>query len=407
MKNLLCVLTLLLSYAASAQVIFESGYIINNSGERREVQIKNKDWRSNPTEFTYRNGENSEEKIIGIKNVKEFGIDNYAKFIRANVDIDRSSERLSDLKKNNAPVMKQEELFLKTLIEGDANLYLYKDGGLDRFFYKLPDEEITQLVWKKYLTPDGNVAENNQYKQDIWNNLRCDGISMSQLENLEYDQRSLYNFFEKYNECKNADYKDYRPQVKRDLFNLNIRPRLNNSSLSISNPSSSLRSTDFDNETSFGIGLEAELILPFNKNKWSVFVEPTYQSYSTTTTTEVETVSGGQLNSEVDYSSIELPIGVRHYFFLNENSKIFANIAYVIDFSNESEIKFTRAFNGSSFDELEIESEPNYALGLGYKHNDRFSMELRYQTSRELLGQFTQWKSEYKTFSVILGYSFF
>jgi hypothetical protein len=37
----------------------------------------------------------------------------------------------------------------------------------------------------------------------------------------------------------------------------------------------------FDNKISFRIGLEAEFILPFNKNKWAVFAEPTYQYYKT------------------------------------------------------------------------------------------------------------------------------
>lgn len=87
-------------------------------------------------------------------------------------------------------------------------------------------------------------------------------------------------FFTEYNLCKDNNSKSFSKKTKYN-FNFNIRPRLNSSSLEIKNYNYSFRDTEFDNKFSFSMGLELELIFPFNDYRWSVIVEPTYQSYKT------------------------------------------------------------------------------------------------------------------------------
>ncbi|WP_299006956.1 autotransporter outer membrane beta-barrel domain-containing protein [uncultured Tenacibaculum sp.] len=213
-------------------------------------------------------------------------------------------------------------------------------------------------------------------------------------------------FFTEYSKCHNNELINFEPKQKRDLFNLTIRPRINSSSLTIQNSVSNSRNIDFENKIGFGFGLEAEFILPFNKNKWAITIEPTYQSFKSEKTTNVNNVSGGVLIANVDYSSIEVPVGLRHYFFLNNNSKIFINASYIFDISSKSSIEFTRD-DGSNLNSLEIETRNNLAMGIGYKHNNKYSLEARFQTNREILGNYSFWSSNYKTLSIIFGYSFF
>jgi hypothetical protein len=77
------------------------------------------------------------------------------------------------------------------------------------------------------------------------------------------------------------------------------------------------------------------------------------------------------------------------------------NASYIIDFSLDSTIGINSG-NG-----LKIETRSNSAFGLGYKHQDTYSLELRYQTSRDLLSGYTLWVTDYNTVSLIFGYSFF
>ncbi len=113
-KLLLALFTLILSVNSSAQINFEKGYFINNSGDKTECLIKNIDWKNNPTEFLYKLLENDTPKTATIEMVKEFGINNISKYSRANVNIDRSSEMADKLSTNKSPVFNEEQLFLKT-----------------------------------------------------------------------------------------------------------------------------------------------------------------------------------------------------------------------------------------------------------------------------------------------------
>jgi len=55
---------------------------------------------------------------------------------------------------------------------------------------------------------------------------------------------------------------------------------------------------------------------------------------------------------------------------------------------------------------FEFESNINFGFGIGYKYNNRYGIELRYHSNRELLKNYSSWSSDYKTVSFIIGYSF-
>jgi len=405
-KQLLFFLTIILSLNCYSQISFEKGYYINNKNQKINCQIKNTDWKNNPTEFEYKLSENTEPQKATIKSVKEFGIDNISKYIRSTVNIDRSSEFINYLSNNKRPIFKKEELFLKVLVEGKSTLYQYVDGNLIRYFYNKDNSNIEQLIFKSYKTNENNIGKNNRFRQQLWNDLKCSNFKMSKIENLDYKKNDLVNFFVEYNKCNNQEYVNFEKKQKRNIFNLIIRPRLNSSSLTIQNFVSNSRNTDFENKIGFGFGLEAEFILPFNKNKWAIEIGPTYQSYKSEKTTNVNNVSGEILIAKVNYNSIEIPVSIRLYFFLNNSSKIFINASYIFDFSSKSFIEFTRN-DGSNLSVSEIGTSSNLAMGIGYKQNDRYSLEIRYQTNRDILGNYLFWNSKYKTLSIIFGYSLF
>jgi len=407
-KNLLTLFLFIISYSGYSQIQYENGYFINNSGNKIECLIKNIDWRNSPKKITYKLSNNDTNQEIGIESIKEFSINNISKYIRATVLIDRSSSNVNKLSKIRKAVFKEEVLFLKVLIEGQSNLYQYTDQILNRFFYKKNNEDIKQLIFKSYLTEDGKISKNERFKQQLWVNLKCENFKMSQLNKLEYKENSLINYFKKYSDCHNTEISFQNKKSKKDLFNLTIRPRINSISLDITPEYSgtSYSRVEFDKKTNFGFGIEAEFILPFNKNKWSITIEPTYQNYKSSSESKSQFISGGYLNSEVEYTSIEMPLSIRHYFFLNNNSKIYINGSFVIDFVLDNSITFNRA-DGSILNNYDINSNPNLAFGIGYKHNDKYSFEFRITNSRNIMNDYVYWNSEYKTTSLIFGYSFF
>jgi len=403
MKKISLFIGLICACLSNAQIKFEKGYFIDNSGERSEVLIKNLDWKNNPKEFEYQTENSSDIKKENIKNIQEFGIDNETKYVRRTVMIDRSSEQLNNMSEDRQPSFKEETLFLKSLIEGKANLYYYEERDVEKFFFNTENSDLKQLVYKSYYINESQIGRNNEYKKQISENLKC-GIDIKEIENANYKSKDLSKIFMKYNNCSNSNSVNYYEKTeKKDLFNLSIRPGFNSSTLEITDTySSQSQTTKFDRESSFRIGLEFEFILPFNKNKWALFFEPTYQYYKSETES---VIFPGQLFEakfmrSVDYKSIEIPFGIRHYLFLNDKSKIFVNAAYVVD------LKLTSNIHYDSRD-LEIYTGHNFAFGVGYKYNDKFSAEIRLATKRDVLHSYQNWDSNYQTTSLILGYTLF
>lgn len=405
-QHLLLFLTALLSLNCYSQIKFEKGYFIDNEDQKEEGLIRNVDWRNNPSEFEFKGSENEKSRNKTLESVKEFGIYNVVRYIRHTVKVDRSSGNINNLSEDRNPDFNEEEHFLKLLVEGKANLYSLDDGNITRYFYSKGDSEITQLIYKKYLTPNKSIATNDGYRQQLWNGLSCSAFGVRKVERLEYKKRDLINYFKDYNECFEQEYVVYEEKQKRDLFNLNIRPGINYSSLSIENLAVNSRDTEFDKEIGLRFGVEAEFLMPFNKNKWAIIIEPTYQNYRSEKSQEKSSVNGGTLISKINYRSIELPFGVRHYLYLNDSSKLFLNLSYVIDLNLDSELDFYRMDN-SLHSNLDVKSRGNIAMGMGYKFKDTYSIELRYHTNREILGNYTDWNSEYRAVSFIFGYSFF
>lgn len=418
MKNhLFSLLAILSTLNGFAQIEFEKAYFINNSNQKTECFIKNVDWLDNPVDFQYKLSEDSNSQTAGIKNVKEFGVYNKSKYIRTVVEIDRSINTIGNLSRTSSPTFNQEELFLKVLVEGKANLYEYINGDLTKYFYNVENAPIKQLVYKEYLNNIENkevsntieykevISKNNYYRQQLWNNLKCDNFTENRLKNIDYRRHDLEVFFIEYSNCNNEKVLVINQEATKNLLKLTIRPRLNSSSLSVKNSDADYKNTDFGNKTGFGLGLEAEYVLPFNKNKWSFLIEPTYQSYKSEKSSNLEAPREGTLTRKIDYKSLEIPFGIRYYFFLTQNSKIFVNTSIVPNFSLNSSIKYY--LNNLAMAPVEIDSRINLAIGIGYKYNDKFSLEMRYQTKRELFGKSFIWSSEYKALSVIFGYSIF
>ncbi|MCG6187821.1 outer membrane beta-barrel protein [Maribellus maritimus] len=387
-----------------SQILFEKGYFISASNQKIDCLIKNMDWKRNPVEFEYKLTQSAMLQTATIETVKEFGINGVSKYTRAMVKIDRSSDNINSMSSERNPVFLEKRLFLKVLVEGEASLFLYEDKNLTRFFFKNKDSEVEQLVFKRYRL-NNKIGKNEYYKQQLLNNFKSQNLSSNDVRYIKYNRKDLEQFFITANNQTGTEYSSYNSVEKKELFNLSLRPGLNASSLAVQNASSDFRNVDFENKYGLRLGIEAEFILPYYKNKWTIITEPTFQYYSSTKS-ETKNISGGELISEVNYQSIEIPVGVRHYFYLNEKSKFFVNVSYIFDFSSNSSIEFTRN-DGSLLSKLEIEPRRNLALGIGYKFKDKYGLELRYLTDRELLGSHVQWSSEYRTFSVIFGYSLF
>ena len=406
MNKFLTFVTLVcLSLTTYSQVQFEEGYFIDNEDNKITCLIKNMEWRDNPQEFTYQLKGETTSKLISIESVKEFGIIkpvNPLIFKRFTVNIDQSTSDVSRMDRNRLPVFEEMQVFLQLIVEGKANLYYYEQGNLERYFFQLDNGEVKQLIYKRYLDQNNDFKENNLYKQQLLTEMKCDRISMADINRLSYKKRLLVEFFIKYNQCMGIEPLNYETPVKQDRFNLTFKGGNSFATADFRFVKSETRDTRFTDLYSPNLNLEAEYILPYNKNKWSIFANSSYTSFKANEEMiYTESILGpSSTQAFVEFQVFELSAGLRYYVFFNPQSKIYFNFALNHDiFFDGSTIYAEKA----GLMDLEMRSRQNLSMGTGYKHKDRFLLELRWNINKELLADYMYYGCDYSSLSLMLG----
>ncbi|MFZ4546530.1 MAG: hypothetical protein ACOYN4_03805 [Bacteroidales bacterium] len=388
---------LLGAFFSFGQITFEKGYFIDNNNQRIECLIKNLQWSNSPKEFDFKVNEKNATQTATIDSLKEFGIEGSSKYMRFDTRIDRSSMDMDKLSKTRNPSWSEERLFLKVLVEGKATLYYYSENLFVRFFYKVGDSTLKQLIFKEYYAGNNEIASNPEFRQQLWMEVRCGDISIDQLRKISYSKNELTRYFTKYNTCMGGQTANENKRNFSTMFNLKLTPGINNTSISVKDIVTPERSTDFGNKFGFRFGIEAEYLLPFMKNKWGLVAEPSYMNFKASSTNQLG-------NATIDYQSLEIPFGVRHYFHLKDDLNIFLDAFLVINtgITFNSQILFDYHYAAPVI----IKTKGSIALGagMGYK---RLSAEIRYIPEREILGGYNYWFTDCRIISFILGYSLF
>lgn len=400
MKKSLLILLLSLFTTAFSQIRFEKGYYINNNNEKSEVLIKNEDWNLNPIEFIYKTSENGNSMIGKIKDVKEFGVYNFSKYVRFTGQIDESTDNLQYLTDKSAPIWIDKTVFLKQIFVGDKNLYIYNDEQLLKFFYSDVNTPITQLIYKRYFpaNDNGSYATNDEYKNQLKKYFTSNDAS-KKIDKLSYKEQILTTFFEDYNPLQTAT-SEQRSLGAKSIFNLYLRPGISFSNVDYEVPANPGISLAFDNKISPRFGVELEYVLPFRKNKFALFVEPTFTTYKQTGRNSVIS------NSEVQFSAIEIPVGARYYMFINKDSKIFIDGLFNLTTIKVGDNFLEYELVGLTVKkEFNVNARPNAGFGLGFNYKDKWVFQARSYLKKYILNDYLFINGYYNNFSLIVGYN--
>lgn len=395
-SGILLFIIMVCSNSMLGQITFKPAYFIDNSGSKVSCLIKDVEWKSNPTNFEYKLTEDSTVQIATIDNVQEFQIEDFSKYIRKTVELDRW-DVFSPVTEQRESVYKIETLLLKEIVKGAANLYGYADGSFTTYFYEVNQAPIKQLVRKNYYVTDaiGNRKKysNNMFKRQLYSDLKCDDITENRAKNVNYFEGDFVRFFKKYNACM-GDTVDVA-ESGETKFHLGIRAGVVQNSFSIDHNSDARFSYDYGDNTQLRVGLEAEVILPFNRNKWSILFEPVYAAFKG---------EGDQtmFTGTVDYKAIEFQMGIRHYMFLKSESKIFVNggLVYAIKINDKNYYIEQNVYP------ILFKPQVQLMVGAGYKYK-KISAEVRYLGPQRLLADSTLWNSKFTSLAFVLGYQIF
>ncbi len=411
MRKSITIILILIGFTGYSQIKFEKGYIIKNDNTKIECLIKNNDWRFNPDEIYYKLSTNSDPIKTTINDIKEFGISSNIKYKKFKVNVDISSKEINDLTLSRNPILREQTLLLKQLVEGETNLFVYKNPSMTRFFYSMTDSNIEQLIYKHYKTNDGKIAVNNRYKQQLLNSSKCKDITVDELNKLNYSKKNLKDFFVKYNTCIDSNYIVYDKSNKKTSINFKVKSGINFSSMTVNKGfTTASEGKKMDNHLNYRISAEIEFLLPFNKNKWAVFLEPSFSAYNE----ELAYGSGTyETNLKIKFNYFEAVIAARHYLYLNDTSKLNLSLGLIYTYAINPEIIYDMPQRVINPTLKNIDFTPSIRLGVGYNINN-LSFEALWSLSRQITGHSEitgsyniDWESNMKSISFNVGYRLF
>ncbi|MES2410313.1 MAG: hypothetical protein V4535_02595 [Bacteroidota bacterium] len=420
MKNAVYAIVLFSFMNLSAQIHFEKGYFISNNLERTECFIRNIDWLNNPTNFEYKLTADSKKSQTGdMESILEFGVYDESKYKRFTVNIEKSGDDLRYVTTNKNPVWVKETLFLKVLVEGEASLYQYVQDNFFKYFYKTETVPLNQLISIKYISNElvsdninsysDGLKTNNYFRQQLYNDVKCDDMSLSNFQNIGYNRGDLIQHFTKFNSCQGKTKSTYAVQKEKGKLNFKVAVGMNMVSLSITDGSQHFNRAIDIKKSVVGFGAEVEYVLPFNKQKWSLILTPTYQNFTTDKTYVKNDGFGGtgtEVTNHVDinYSYFEVPLGMRHYIFLNPKSRLFINVSYAI-YIDKGDLKFTQT--GSVDEEYDLKSKGgSIDFGVGYSYNNRINLEVKTDFKRGISTS-SNYGVDYSSVGLQLSYRIF
>jgi hypothetical protein len=376
------------SVCSFGQKNFESGYFIGNDNIKTECLINNKDWKNNPVNFYYKKGDLDSARLKDITQIKEFGILGKSKYIRATINIDRSTQVVNELTTNSQPEWSKEQLFLKVLIEGNRSLYYYEDKSVARFFYSVNDTSLKQLVHKQYIVKNvdllnnynqhcNNMAENNAFRQQLWVDVKCPSMSIKSAENIGYSKNELKKYFKEYNKCMGDTFVDFTKNATKSIFHLRFTPGITYSSYTFSYYPYTFSDYYYLN---YSLGLEFEYILPFYNHYWSLLFEPTFNIMYTTGDSRNQIINFG---FSPTLNKVDFPIGARRYLYKLTKTEIYINAFYNPSFlfnfiqpAAENTILNTSSFAiGAGFNYGAFSIEPLYYFRQNYNWTSDFAFK--------------------------------
>ncbi|MFA5330462.1 MAG: outer membrane beta-barrel protein [Prolixibacteraceae bacterium] len=367
------------SIALFSQIEFQKGYIVDNN-KKIECLIQNDNWANAPKTISYKMTVNSPIITRDVDEIQELYI--------YNTDQNYLLVRVQRLLNKEDTIT--EKRFLKCLLSGEASLFTYKNNGVEQFFFKVNDSRVMRLVYSKLIV-DGKILTNSKFRQQLSFWLKCNSVTEKRIIETGYNKQSLINILKDYNSCKGTDYTDFNKYKRKGKLYLSV---LGGGSLfRFENKDHGLDSNDVgsrSSKNSLKLGVDAELRIPFNRNKWGLFSELNYSKYTSKGSALLTMVSTAPSNIGVesrvnfsfttDISMLEIPIGIRYYSFINKENILFYNAAfsYNILLPNKEHIKYDSGWNKIMAKESVFKANYGWNLGVGYQYNSKYGIEIRF-----------------------------
>lgn len=386
LKKLLLVLTLLSVTLVSGQENLK-GYYIDNAGHQTDGFFMPGDF-ANTESLKFSHSADGDFVNIIPADIKEYGLDDNLKYQKYTVSVDNSHLAVGIISKNKNPEWVPKTIFVNVILEGDASLYSYFSTNGTIYFYKVDSKNIplTQLVYKKYMAGESSEAENNHYKQQLFNDVKCDGQRIDDFYGVGYKRPSLSKVFLNFNTCSGRAVQTYSATKNNKLkVNFTVFAGINNSMLSFMGADPQ-PADNKESNLNLGFGGEVALVLP--SRKFSLFLKADYEKVNGEFTHEEQTILRYTKNTYViDMSLVNVYLGGRYNLYLNTKNHLFIDAAFASGFPSGTYEK--KYYSLTQFSETnrqdakyDLGKDAFWNFGIGYMFNNKYGADIRIDTLR-------------------------
>lgn len=254
------------------------GYYIDNTGKRTDGYFKNTNF-NNPENLEFKPTGAGIYESLSPEAISEYGIGEGYVFKKFEVAIDETIGAHSRTSTHKSPDLVKKTVFLEKVLESDASLYSYNNGAGLQFFFSIASKNIpiTQLIYKKYYVSGVSEAENNQYIQQLFNDVNCKNEQITSFLKIEYTRKNLTTAFQEYNTCAGHKVTLFQGEtLNKTKFKYTAFAGTAKTTVGTNAP----LGNDLTKQTVSG-GAEIALVLP--GSGWSFFTKGEYEQFSGTT----------------------------------------------------------------------------------------------------------------------------
>lgn len=404
-----------LSYA---QKNYSPGSIIKVDGQTIEGFIEVRSWNNLPSEVRFKKKLNEKRQVYPASQIQSFQVNDYV-FEGAEVQIEISPSSLGDLDINDTLHIDVRQILLQKIVAGNISLFYHRNKMGKENLYLKKEERFVLLRSKKYasLNKEGKktIRENRTYIGQLSEYFSdCSSIQAS-LAQVIYTKQSLTQLIKSYYSCIGSVI-TYQKKKEKTPIQIGVLGGMTNSNISFesdNNENPYLTRKDFPNSVDFAGGIFFDIILPFDKKRWSIYNEALITQLSTSTLDQNRVLGDSESRSGVVLAFTQLRVntffrytyslgkfslfinpGVAHAFTLNHTNSIIVEIKR----NSVLESRETTAIPQLRPQEL------GTIIGIGVKFAD-FSLEGRYEKGSAL--SFSQrFSSARERTYILFGYRF-
>ncbi|GEM_PF-4807982 len=400
----LCSLVLIVSCFSKsyAQDNFKEGTIWFDDNRKEDVQILDEDWRYNPEHFLYRSAKEESSQRGDLKSISSFQIGAEVKYLKAVVDIDQSPDQTGSLSTFRAPDFVSKEVFLKVIVASGMSLLSYNSPKYKRFYILDKSGEFHPLIFKRYSPFSRQIGTNEEYKNQL--KTLFPGLEDRDYENLAYSEKDLSRFLLDYQNARQIEALHFQAIRSKPQFDIQLKFTANGHNTSVANDNNALSLDEPDNfKSSFAFGLSLGWQLPFDNNRWLLFIEPSYLKYNQIVEENQAFGFNGSVlyRHELRYESINCPLLIRRSFYLNQRHSLFINGGLLMDFPIKTEFQ-----RDDFWQPLDLGWNFSPIIGLGYQYQN-WSAEFRFNHFRDLAAKYVEWTIDQSTLGLILAYDIY